>query len=65
MSTLDLGRQTIDGIVRATFWEGRECVNGTYGHIRISADESVRATCWWDSGCANGLHGSMIGSASN
>ena len=43
--------------------EGRECANGTYGHIRISADESVRAACRWDSGCANGSHGSMVGSA--
>ena len=43
-------------------WEGRDCANGTYGHIRISADESVRAACRWDSGCANGSHGSMIGS---
>ena len=59
---MDQGRQTIDGIARAAFWEGRECTNGKYGHIRISANESMRAACWWDSGCANGLHGSMIGS---
>ena len=42
---------------------GQGMVNGTYGHIRISADESVRAACWWDTGCANTSHGSMIGCA--
>ena len=63
MSTLDSGRQTTDGIVRATLQEGRECANGSYGHIRISADESVRAACRWDTGCANGSHGFMVGSA--
>ena len=64
MSTLDSGRQTTDGIVRATLQEGRECANGTYGHIRISADKSVRAACRWDTGCANTSHGSMVRSAS-
>ena len=64
MSTLDSGRQTTDGIVRATLQEGRECTNGTYGHIRISADKSVRAACRWDTGCANTSHGSMVRSAS-
>ena len=63
IGSLDSGRQTGDGIVRATLQEGRECANGTYGHIRISADESMRATCRWDTGCANGSHGSMVGSA--
>ena len=62
MSSLDSGRITTDGIVRATLWEGRECTNGSCGHIRISADRSVRATCRWDSGCANGSYVLMAGS---
>ena len=62
MGSLDLGRQTTDGIVRAALREGRECTNGSCGHIRISADRSMRATCRWDSGCANGLYALMAGS---
>ena len=63
MGTLDLGRQTTDGIARAVIRVGRGCANGSYGHTGISADKSVRASCRWDSGCANGSHGSMVGSA--
>ena len=62
MGSLDLGRQTTDGIVRAAIWEGRECANGSCGQIRISADRSVRAACRWDSGCANGSYALMAGS---
>ena len=43
-------------------WEGRECANGTYGHIGISANGIVRAACWWDSGCADGPYGLLAGS---
>ena len=38
-------RQTGDGIGRPPFWQGRGCVNNSYGHIRISADGIVRACC--------------------
>ena len=62
MGSLDLGRQTTDGIVRAGLWEGRECANCSCGHIRISADRSVRAVCLWDSRCANGSYVLMAGS---
>ena len=64
MGTLDLGRQTTDGIARAVIQVGRGCANGSYGHTGIRADKSMRATCWWDTGCANRSHGSMVGSAS-
>ena len=40
---------------------GRGCANGSYGHIRISADGIMRTSYQWDSGCANGLHGLMVG----
>ena len=54
MGTLDLGRQTTDGIARAEIRVGRGCANGSYGHTGISADKRVRAACRWDSGCAMG-----------
>ena len=53
-------RQTDDGIGRPPFWQGRGCVNNSYGHIRISADGIVRACCGWDSGCANGSYGLVV-----
>ena len=37
-------------------------MNGTYGHIGISADGIVRATCRCDTGCANDCMGPMVGS---
>ena len=39
---------------KGRIWEGRECANGTYGHIGISANGIVRAACRWDSGCVMG-----------
>ena len=61
MGLLDSGRWTVDGIVRATFSDGRECANCSCGHIRIITDGIMR-TCRWDSGCANGSYGLMVGS---